>query len=414
VIRACFILLASVFALSCTDGARRDVALREALAEARAAARPQPLTANSLGDAAAIRAVLARDFSAAIPQLGGVEYTVVHRARVRDDAGADEATLDETTTLKVAENGDFALDHQLKWMVRGDGQGQDGRRCWRVGDRYFTAGLYGAATQVPVVAEEDQRCLGSALRPLKTLLDRSLDDLALSTGSPGVVLDRPTQHLLGQWTQRPVRVPAAVPEAFGSRHRDRALQSKAIFNGPRRPLLFDFTDQRAGSVSVVWDAQTGVPLQAQVQSVFAIRKLSRSGRLELTLQVQVKRLESTVQAPENPRIWQPRDRPFEDQAALLGPLEAQPDAALPQPGEAPTLGLTVDEVELEQTADVPVDAGAQDAGPPAAPDAAVPDAAAPDAAAPDAAAPDAAAPDAAAPDEDAPDPPPPARDEDAP
>ncbi len=442
----CRLVVLGALATGCASPDAPKEGLKAALARAEAARQvPPPSTPGEITQPATLRATLRRPAHQSLPLLGALDYSLSLSARIID-VGAEgagtavHARFDDVVRLRVAAGGDFSLAHAVDWSVVGDAAGRSGRRCVWVDGAYFTGRRVGPMTRLPVQADEPQGCLDSALAPLATLVDRVLDELSLSAAGTTTVAGRPARQVQGVWRERAVRVPPAVPEAWGPK--DKALPSKAIF-GPRGPLFVERTDLRGATMSLALDAATGVPLAGELEASFAFRKLSQNGVLQVKLKLEARPGAGAVRAPEGARVWTPRPRPFEVEAALLAGKALRPEAevALPAPGEAPTLELSADEAALEAdwglaglaadgglwaTEDAAVldaavlDAAVLDAAVPdaavldaAVPDAAVLDAAVPDAAVLDAAVPDAAVPDAAVPDVAVPDARPPSEAPDA-
>ncbi|MCA9548116.1 MAG: hypothetical protein KC613_27115, partial [Myxococcales bacterium] len=333
--RACIVFSCALAgALGCTDEPpAAGESLKLALARAEAERRAAPVSdARQLADPATLRAALARPAHEVLPRLGGVEYSLTLSAQAVDtDGGGEQARFSDTVSLRVEPDGDFALIHDVDWAIAGDAQGQSGRRCVWFEGAWYTAGRHGPATRIPVRDDEPRRCLASGLAPLRDLLDRVVDELELSPSGPVEVLGRGAQRVVGLRAPRPAQVPPAVPEAWGEAHRERAIDSKAIF-GPRGSLFAEATDLREAKVSLTLDDATGAPLEARVEAAFAFRKLSRNGRLAITLALQAQRPAGPVIPPANARVWGPRPRPFAELAAWTqAPKAEAADPALPGP-----------------------------------------------------------------------------------
>ncbi len=325
------------------EQAGQGVALKEGLEAAEKAGRPPALTPEAVDERAELLAVLARPPARAMPRLGALRQTLEASFLLEAD-GEREVALDEKLELRHDAKGQYALRHDNTSWSAEDREARGGRACWWVDGRFYTARAQGPATEVPVRAYEQERCLESATEPFVGLLRLLGGHLVTSPGVPTEVAGRKALRIAltrdGVAQPPTSQVPLAWPPG------DAGVESAAIY-GPRPPLVELHARPREMKGEVILDVETGAVLAGEIQGALVVRKANRDATLQLRAKLVAEPLDVAITPPEGARVYGPRQRVFEDRRALLGEVfKKREKVQLPKPGDAPPLrlGATEDDV----------------------------------------------------------------------
>jgi hypothetical protein len=324
------------------ERAGQGLALKEALKRAEEAGKLPALTPETVDTRDELMAVLRRPYALTAPKLGGLKQDLTTKFEV--DAGDEkQITLDEKLVLRIDEKGQYALRHENAWWSIEDHDGEGGRGCWWVGGKFYTARRYGPATEVPIRAYEQERCLESGVEPFVGLV-RVLGKYVapepqgpVDVGARKALRIKLTRAPDDGEAAPPAEVPLAWPEGDAG-----PKESKAIF-GPRPPLVDQYTRPKALEGELLLDVETGAVLAGKLDGTLTLRKAGREATVVFHAQLDASALDGPVTAPEDAHPYEPRQRVFEDRRALLGEVfkkKGEKDKAqLPKPGDAPPLHL---------------------------------------------------------------------------
>lgn len=352
-----------------SERAGQGLALKEGLKAAEEAGRVKPLTAESVDSRDELLAVLGRSYARATRRLGGLGQSLEASFRI-ESGGEREVTLDEKVVLQIDGEGDYALRHENTYWSREDQDGENGRACWWVDGRFYTARRHGPATAVPVLADEQVRCLESAVEPLVGLIRILGKYLVPTPGETTQVAGRTALRVALAREGLGVELPPPVPRAWPGA--DAGVQTSPAIWGPRASLVELYTRPKALEGELLLDVETGAVLAGRFDGTLILQKAGRDAELRFQVRLEAAPFDGAITAPEGARQYGPRQRIFEDRRALLGEtFKKREPVPLPKPGDAPPLRVGPDEETAAPdeggAAAPPSDAAGEDAPPGAAP-----------------------------------------------
>lgn len=380
-------VLAAALCVGCDkEKAGSGLALKEGLAAAEEAGRIKPLEPADVADAGGLMQVLRRPYATLAPRLGGLTQKVRSAFTLR--SGEDRAvSLDETLSLELDATGQYALRHENAFWSKEDEDGKNGRACWWVEGRFYTARRHGPATEVPIRSYEQDRCLATAVEPFAGMLRLLGGGLRPAPAERVEVAGRPAlrvglaRAVVG--TEIPPVLPRTWPVPESAEDRPGVVEAPtelsdagvepaveaetpAIY-GPRRALVEEYGRLMSVEGQVDLDLETGIPLAGRLEGRLAFRKAQRDWVLELEINLEADAFDGTVAAPEKARQYFPRQRLFEDRREVLGEVfKKRGTGALPKPGDAPPIAVRTGDEESPGQA-VPTEAtpaaGDEDAPP---------------------------------------------------
>ena len=339
--------------LTCLSGgcdepvAGEGQALKAALSAAETAALDTQIDAAALGQVSVQHRVYRRSFARNAARLGDVLLTLDTDYTLAPPA-AGPMKLIERRVAGVSHTGDFSLDHRMAWRIP-DEQGDGGRRCWFLAGQLYQARDVGPATRIPERSGETERCLDAAIEPLESWLQLFEAETVAEAGAGETILGRETVHLHLTAAPPPdgqAPLPKSLPAFWQENETHTATVETAGVPGPRTWLLASHGVLRSLEADLLLDAETSLPLRAELVVRMAVKKTGQSADLELHLRLKTEARKGPLERPAEIERFGPRARIFREETAILGaPSAPTSGAVLPKPGDAPPLSAGFGESE---------------------------------------------------------------------
>ena len=307
-------------------------ALKAALAAAEEASLDTRVEVATAAESRVWHRLVRRDFASHGSRLGNLRMLLQSSVELRPTQG-QILSLAERRTAEVALSGDFALEHALTWKTPDD-TGEDSRRCWRLDGHSYVGHRAGPASRFTEQGGESDACLAGAVEPVQAWL-QTFEAQTIVMSEPGTpFLGRPTVRVVLSARPGGAAVAAALPRFW-----DDADELMGV-PGPRAWLVATHTSLRRLDGAVVFDAETGLPLEARLELNLGVQKADQAAELVLQLTLASEARTGPVSRPTEIVEMGPRPRVFRDRVALLGERPAEASAApLPKPGDAPPLAV---------------------------------------------------------------------------